>query len=112
MEQDTIKFFSFAKIAEKQNTINTPRHNVTRRNLSAAKSLLNKCSDAFQSFRKFFSGIVPMPFLKALLRIEVLLQSLKVHALFKSKNNLTLKVPITTAANDIYKYFFIVFQRK
>ena len=24
---------------------------------------------------------------------------------------LTLKVPITTAADDIYKYFFIVFQR-
>ena len=25
---------------------------------------------------------------------------------------LTLKEPITTAADDIYKYFFIVFQRK
>ena len=25
---------------------------------------------------------------------------------------LTLKAPITTAADDIYKYFFIVFQRK
>ena len=25
---------------------------------------------------------------------------------------LTLKVPITTAADDIYKYFFIIFQRK
>ena len=25
---------------------------------------------------------------------------------------LTLKVPITTAADDIHKYFFIVFQRK
>ena len=28
------------------------------------------------------------------------------------KTNLTLKAPITTAADDIYKYFFIVFQRK
>ena len=27
-------------------------------------------------------------------------------------NHLTLKVPITTAADDIHKYFFIVFQRK
>ena len=27
-------------------------------------------------------------------------------------NSLTLKAPITTAADDIYKYFFIVFQRK
>ena len=26
--------------------------------------------------------------------------------------SLTLKVPITTASDDIYKYFFIVFQRK
>ena len=26
--------------------------------------------------------------------------------------SLTLKVPITTAADDIHKYFFIVFQRK
>ena len=25
---------------------------------------------------------------------------------------LTLKAPITTAADDIHKYFFIVFQRK
>ena len=25
---------------------------------------------------------------------------------------LTLKVPVTTAADDIHKYFFIVFQRK
>ena len=28
------------------------------------------------------------------------------------KTVLTLKVPITTAADDIHKYFFIVFQRK
>ena len=28
------------------------------------------------------------------------------------ERNLTLKAPITTAADDIYKYFFIVFQRK
>ena len=27
-------------------------------------------------------------------------------------DNLTLKAPITTAADDIHKYFFIVFQRK
>ena len=26
--------------------------------------------------------------------------------------SVTLKVPITTAADDIHKYFFIVFQRK
>ena len=26
--------------------------------------------------------------------------------------SLTLKVPITTAADDIYKYFYIVYQRK
>ena len=26
--------------------------------------------------------------------------------------DLTLKAPITTAADDIHKYFFIVFQRK
>ena len=26
--------------------------------------------------------------------------------------DLTLKVPIMTAADDIYKYFFIVFQKK
>ena len=26
--------------------------------------------------------------------------------------SLTLKVPITTAADDIYKYLFIIFQRK
>ena len=27
-------------------------------------------------------------------------------------NNLTIKSPITTAADNIHKYFFIVFQRK
>ena len=27
-------------------------------------------------------------------------------------DRLTFKVPITTAADDIHKYFFIVFQRK
>ena len=27
-------------------------------------------------------------------------------------HNLTLKAPITTAADDIYKYFIIIFQRK
>ena len=27
-------------------------------------------------------------------------------------NSLTLRAPITTAADDIHKYFFIVFQRK
>ena len=27
-------------------------------------------------------------------------------------NSLTLKKPVTTAADDIHKYFFIVFQRK
>ena len=31
---------------------------------------------------------------------------------FKVFSTLTLKVPIRTAAEDIYKYFFIVFQRK
>ena len=30
----------------------------------------------------------------------------------KLSRNLTLKVPITTAAEDIHKYFFIDFQRK
>ena len=30
----------------------------------------------------------------------------------ESKPHLTLEVPITTAADDIHKYFFIVFQRK
>ena len=29
--------------------------------------------------------------------------------LFTPENGLTLKAPITTAADDIYKYFFIVF---
>ena len=31
---------------------------------------------------------------------------------YKVQHLLTLKVPITTAADDIHKYFFIVFQRK
>ena len=31
---------------------------------------------------------------------------------FKNLPDLTLKVPITTAADDNYKYFFIIFQRK
>ena len=31
---------------------------------------------------------------------------------FLLDNELTLKAPITTAADDIYKYFFIVFQGK
>ena len=30
----------------------------------------------------------------------------------ENPNFLTLKAPITTAADDIHKYFFIVFQRK
>ena len=30
----------------------------------------------------------------------------------QSVHNLTLKAPITTVADDIHKYFFIVFQRK
>ena len=35
-----------------------------------------------------------------------------VPALFKALCSLTLTAPITTAADNIYKYFFIVFQRK
>ena len=31
---------------------------------------------------------------------------------FKTSLGLTLKAPVTTAADDIYKYFFIVVQRK
>ena len=34
------------------------------------------------------------------------------HFRARDKNSLNLKAPITTAADDILKYFFIVFQRK
>ena len=33
-------------------------------------------------------------------------------ALSKDKQSLTFKAPITTAADDIHKYFFIVFSEK
>ena len=34
------------------------------------------------------------------------------YVVYIAKGLLALKAPITTAADDIHKYFFIVFQRK
>ena len=43
---------------------------------------------------------------------HICLERHKFKKVYRSENLLTLKVPITTAVEDIHKYFFIVFQRK
>ena len=65
---------------------------------------------------------IDLPKVQALIRLLKEQSGLGLHCLMKQSvplprmfmifGELTLKAPITTAADDIHKYFFVVFQRK
>ena len=74
-------------------------------------AILCQCNFSRHHLATFATPHPPPPQQRALNRINVVHVSNR-QGINTLKTNLTLKAPITTAADDFHLYFFIVFQRK